>query len=349
MYVKYVVTRLINAVLLIIVTVLVLSTLFSSVSDRELKAQVEEQVLAAVRANRGYAQLNETEKAQFRQGIRDNLYSQYDLDKPIYERIMKYTANILTFNFGKALRMSSRSGSNEVKDIVLEALPRTILLFTTAEAIVVVIGILFGIKAAQRSGSILDKGISVFAILSSSLPMWWVGMLMILIFSYSLNIFPSGGLVSLPPPTGIEYVIDLLWHLTMPLITVILVSFGAWAYTTRNLVIGTMQEDYITVARAKGVPERKVLYGHVLRSSAPPLVTMITTTILVSLGGAIITESVFNWPGMGRLYWVAIGEFDTPVLMGNTFVTVFLYVFAMAVLDLTYGLLDPRIKVGGRR
>lgn len=349
MYARYAATRIFNAVILIVAIVFVLSVIFSSVSDRELRGRVEEDVLQAVRNNRAYALMNETEKEEFKQSVREEKYMEYGLDRPLMERIMTYTLNVLKFNFGEALTMRAKSGSTRVFDIVMEALPITILLFTTAEMIVVVIGIILGIQSAKHSGSILDKSISIFAILSSSLPMWWVGMLMILTFSYNIDIFPSGGLHTLPPLEGLDYVLDFLWHLALPLITVVLVTFGAWAYTTRNLVIGTLQEDYITVARAKGVPERKVLYGHVLRSSAPPLVTMITTNVLLSLGGAIITESVFNWPGMGRLYWVAVQVFDTPVLMGNTFVTVFLYVIAMAILDLTYGLLDPRIKVGGRR
>ncbi|HEB37152.1 MAG TPA: ABC transporter permease, partial [Thermoplasmatales archaeon] len=132
----------------------------------------------------------------------------------------------------------------------------------------------------------------------------------------------------------------------LPLITIVFVSFGGWAYTSRNLVIGILQEDFVRVARAKGVPERKVIYGHVLRAAAPSIVTLTIFTLLGSIGGAIITESVFNWPGMGRLYWTAIQMNEITIIMGLTFVTVFLYLFGMVFADLIYGYLDPRIKVG---
>ncbi|MGY0287966.1 MAG: ABC transporter permease [Candidatus Methanodesulfokora washburnensis] len=128
-----------------------------------------------------------------------------------------------------------------------------------------------------------------------------------------------------------------------------LVSFGAWAYVTRSLVLGTLQEDFIMVARAKGVPERRVLYGHTLRAAAPPILTNTLLALIGSMGGAVITESVFNWPGLGRLYWIAIEEFDVPVLLGLTTVFTMLYLAAFVLQDLIYGLLDPRVRIGAER
>jgi peptide/nickel transport system permease protein len=134
--------------------------------------------------------------------------------------------------------------------------------------------------------------------------------------------------------------------MALPLATVVFVSFGAWTYITRNIVVGTLQEDFVMAARAKGLPERKILYGHVLRTASPPIVTMSILSLLSSLGGAIITESVFTWPGMGRLYWIALQQGDLRVLLGLTFVTTFIFVVAMVLVDLVYGFLDPRVKVG---
>lgn len=172
-------------------------------------------------------------------------------------------------------------------------------------------------------------------------------MLMILTLSYGLNLFPSGGKVSIPPPTDpITYFFDVLWHMGLPLLTAVFVSFGAWTYITRNIVVGTLQEDFVMAARAKGLPERKVIYGHVLRSASPPIVTMSILSLLGSLGGAIITESVFTWPGMGRLYWIALETGDVRVLLGLTFITTFLYLVATVAIDFIYGFLDPRVKVG---
>jgi len=172
-------------------------------------------------------------------------------------------------------------------------------------------------------------------------------MLMILLLSYGVSLFPSGGMVSTPPlQDPMLYFFDVLWHMVLPLLTVFLVSFGAWTYITRNIVVGTLQEDFVFVARAKGLPERKVVYGHVLRTASPPIVTMSILALLGSLGGAIITESVFTWPGMGRLYWIALQAGDVKVLLGLTFVTTFLYLIAMVSVDLVYSFLDPRVKIG---
>jgi peptide/nickel transport system permease protein len=150
--------------------------------------------------------------------------------------------------------------------------------------------------------------------------------------------------------TGVTaQILDLLWHMALPLATVVFVSFGAWTYITRNIVVGTLQEDFVMAARAKGLPERKILYGHVLRTASPPIVTMSILSLIGSLGGAIITESVFTWPGMGRLYWIALQQGDLRVLLGLTFITTFIFVIAMVLVDLIYGFLDPRVKVGSLR
>ena len=134
--------------------------------------------------------------------------------------------------------------------------------------------------------------------------------------------------------------------MTLPLLTIVTVSFGGWAWIIRNIMIGTLQEDYILVARAKGVPERKVIYGHALRASAPPIVTMVIFALLGSMSGAIITEVVFNWPGMGRLYWTAITQNAVNLVVGLTYIFTLLYLLSMILADLMYAWLDPRVKVG---
>jgi len=182
------------------------------------------------------------------------------------------------------------------------------------------------------------------------MPSWWLGMLMIMVFSYIFKIFPSGGLTSTPPPPAgtWAFFIDSLYHLILPVITLVVIGFWGRAFLTRNIVLSTLQEDYIMSARARGVPERKVLYGHALRSAAPPIVTMGLLALIVSFSGNILFEGIFSWPGMGNLYWVAVQQNDIPVLMGNLSLTTGLYISGLAILDLIYGFLDPRIKVGGK-
>jgi len=346
---RIIVSRILRAFVLLVIVVLFLSYVFGTLAEERLSSQVLEEIGVELRSNPSYPLLSNEEKLEFKTNLINLKRTQYGLDKPFFTRVMQNALNVITLHFGDALVLKSRSGSKSVSAIILEALPRTVILFTTGSLIGILIGLFLGLKAAQKSGTIFDRFISGFAILSRSLPMWWLGMLFIVAFSYHLKIFPSGGYISLPPPSGIRYFLDFLYHLALPLLTVVMVLFGSIAYLSRNLVLGTLQEDYITVARAKGVPEKRVLYGHVLRSTAPPLITLSAVSLFGSFGGALISEIVFNWPGMGRLYWTALEANDHSVLLGNTFVTAFIYIVGIAILDITYGLLDPRIRSGERR
>ncbi|WP_367883119.1 ABC transporter permease [Thermococcus peptonophilus] len=141
--------------------------------------------------------------------------------------------------------------------------------------------------------------------------------------------------------------INILKKMSLPVLTIVLVSFGGWAWTTRNIMIGTMQEDFIMVARAKGVPERKIIYGHALKAAAPPpIITMVIFGLIGSLGGAIITEIVFNWPGMGRLYYEALQLNAVRTMMALNYMFAVLTVLSMVLADILYGYLDPRIRIG---
>jgi peptide/nickel transport system permease protein len=122
-------------------------------------------------------------------------------------------------------------------------------------------------------------------------------------------------------------------------------SFGGWAYIVRNLMIETLYEDYIVVAKAKGVPEKKIIYGHALKSTAPPIITIVALSLSSSLGGAIITEAIFDWPGLGRLYWEAISALDVPVIIGLTYITTLVFLISMFIADILYGFFDPRIRI----
>jgi peptide/nickel transport system permease protein len=144
------------------------------------------------------------------------------------------------------------------------------------------------------------------------------------------------------------YFIDMIWHITLPLFTLLILGFWGTAFITRNIVLGILQEDYIMAARARGIPEAKVLFGHTLRTAAPPLMTIAVLGLLGSIGGAIVFEGIFSWPGIGNLYWIAVQQNDVPVLMSSLAITIGLYQMGLILLDLVYGFLDPRIKVGGK-
>lgn len=345
-YGRYLLFRLGNAVVILVIVVLIVSTVFNTAIERVLKAQIEETIDARLMSLE-YQLLTAEEKEKLAHTWREIEYKKFAFDKPYWIRVFYRAYSALMLNFGKATILRSPAGSRNVLDIILWRLPRTILLFTTATIINIFIGIFLGLKAARGAGGLADRGISFVAMFTNSLPMWWFGMLMILTFAYAFNLFPSAGMTSIPPPeNSLAYLADVLWHMTLPLATAVFVSFGGWAYATRNIVVGTLQQDFVMVARAKGLPERKVIYGHVLRAASPPMVTMSILSLTGSLGGAIISETVFSWPGMGNLYWIALQGGDIPVLLGLTFILTFIYLIALVVIDLVYGLLDPRVRVG---
>jgi len=291
-----------------------------------------------------------SDPAEFEAFVQDQIEQRVKalgLDTPWYspQRIGLTMYKILILDFGHATFLTSDSGSSDVKDILLEKLPRTILLFTTATIIISIIGIFLGALAGSKVGSAVDRITSTFAVVSSSFPVWWIGMLMIFLFSFVYQIFPARATPSIPP-TDPGYIAALLYHMALPVITIVMIGFGAWAYLVRNFMIGIMQEDFISAKRAMGISQKKIIYGHAIKNAAPPIITILALSLSGSLGGAIITEAVFDWPGMGRLYFEAITVMDLPVIIGATYVLTLFFLISVLVADLLYGYFDPRVKTG---
>ncbi len=345
-----------NAIVVLIVAAFIISAVFVEQGQQQLKATAMSMLQQRIRALKMKGvQIT----PQLLNKINMTIYRDLGLLEPVWLRILRFTFWSITFNFQMfpaKVHYAGASGDT-AKDVVLAALPNTVMLFTTATVICIFIGIFLGLQAARKAGGLADRAISTVAMVTTSLPMWWVGMLMLLVFSFELGIAPAvcinvyGDLAQLARHVhGILYYIYSIpiWlhYMWLPVLTIVLVSFGGWAYTIRNVVISVMTEDFVNVARAKGLPERTVLYKHVLRTASPPIVTMSALSLVASLGGAIITETVFSWPGMGRTYWVALQAGDTGVLIALTYVTVFLFVVIITFLDFIYALLDPRVRTG---
>ncbi|MBS3764884.1 ABC transporter permease [Candidatus Bipolaricaulota bacterium] len=342
---KYLVFRTFQALITLGIVILILSSLFNSMSEEQMQTRIRQSVTAQVRNSPELQQLSDEELKEWRENEIAKLRERRGLNEPLWKRIFTDAWDRMTLNFGQSFMMTAPGGSRQVMDIVMSRLPRTILLFTTAAVIYVILGLVVGLKAAQVAGGKLDRFLSIFGMTSSSMPMWWLGMLAILIFAYQLGWFPSTAM-PLPQTTGLDYYIGVLYRLALPLATIVFNIFGARAWVTRNIVTDVLQDDYIMAARAKGVPERKVIYGHTLRTAAPPVITSALLSLLMSIGGAMITEVIFNWPGIGLLTRIAIMQGDIPVVMGVMFITSALYIFGYLVADLLYGLLDPRVEVG---
>ncbi|HPG87589.1 MAG TPA: ABC transporter permease [Spirochaetales bacterium] len=345
MYKWYALKRILRGVFMFALLMFVFSFLFNQVNEQTQRSQINEQVKMESMRLKG---MKPEQITAWRDNRTDQLIKMYKLDRPLMERVLFRAVNTVTFNFGKSTVIKSSKGEQDVLDILMEALPRTMILFTSAIVFELIIGIALGLKKAQKPGGKLDKSTSFITMIIYGMPSWWLGMMLILLFVYVLKLFPSGGVNSVPTPAGFAFVLDRIWHMALPILTLVILGFWSLSFVIRNLVLSTLQEDYIMSARARGIPESKVLFGHTLRTAAPPIVTMALLSLLASLSGAIIFEGIFSWPGLGNLYWVAVQQNDIPVLMGDLAITTGIYQAGLVFLDLIYGFLDPRIKVGGK-
>ena len=330
---------------LIVVLLLVAITLGATgFSDRMLRATINEE-LRGLRQSLSQTIRSPVELEHAIDLHREELVRSYQLDEPWYYRLPDMERRLLTFDLGEARTLRSFQGSRRVADIVLERLLNTMLLVTTASIITAFLGLFIGPRLASKVGSRLDRVTSLFLAFSYALPAWWVGILLIVVLSFTINIFPSGGMFSLPPPEeGITRFLDMLWHAALPVITLVLVTFGSWAYIIRAMVLNIAQEPFVTVGRAKGLPEHLVERRYILRVAAPPILTSLMLGLASSIGGAILTETVFNWPGMGRLYYDAIIAADESVIVALTFIFTLVYIAARFILEILYLILDPRIR-----
>ena len=323
----------------LLVTLLLTIALVGSNMDIILKQGIVYQVRTEITENTAIAD-SFTSVEEFEKYVQEQIDQRtksLGLDTPWYSpQRMGFTMyKLLILDFGHATFLTSDSGSSKI--------PRTVLLFTTATVIISIIGIFLGALSGSKVGSVTDRITSMFAVISSSFPVWWIGMLMIFLFSFTYQIFPARATPTLLS-TDPGYIGALLYHMTLPLITIVLIGFGSWAYLVRNFMVGTMQEDFITAKKTIGIDKKKIIYKHALKNAAPPIITILALSLSGSLGGAIITEAVFDWPGMGRLYFEAISVMDLPIIIGATYVLTVLFLISIFTADLLYGYFDPRVK-----
>jgi peptide/nickel transport system permease protein len=274
------------------------------------------------------------------------------LDKPWYVRLPQLIYRLLVLDLGHSRTLQSSWGSNKISDLILDRLPNTIILTTTGISLTALVGIWVGLYIGSNIGSKADRVISILSAVSYALPLWFVGLVLILLLAYApkilwgVRIFPPGGMVSIPPPKDpVAYFLDVLWHLALPLMASFIAFFGSWAYVTRNIVLNVLQEDFVNFARAKGLPESVVRRRYILRPSLPPILTNLILSLAFSISGYIITERVFNWPGMGSLYYNAIRALDEPVIFALTYIFTLVYIVARFVLEILYIVVDPRIRL----
>jgi peptide/nickel transport system permease protein len=271
----------------------------------------------------------------------------YGLDRPPHERYIQYVFSMLTFQFGR----SHTAGRTTVTQQLMMRLPATLRLMGFSAIISIAFGILLGVVAAYKRGGTLDTGLVTASLITYSLPVFWLGWLVLYFFGAQLDWFPISHKFPVEwignwPTNPLAVALGYLYHMILPAFTLFIFSVGGWILLARACVLETITEDYVLTARAKGVKERSVLLKHVLKNASLPLITSVALTFGFLITGAIITETVFTYEGMGRWIWSSISTNDLPVLQAVFYVIALLVIIANFIADLIYGVIDPRIKYG---
>jgi len=255
--------------------------------------------------------------------------STWGLDKPLPIQYLLFLGRIVRLDFGRSFKTNI-----PVIESIGERLQATAILALFAFLIAILIGVTAGIISAVKQYSIFDYSAMVIALLGVSAPVYWVGIILLLIFGFNLGWLPLGGYVT---EYGLKAVI-------LPAITLGTRPAAYFARLTRSSMLEVIRQEYILTARAKGVSERKIIFKHALRNALIPVVTYAGMVVGDLLTGAVLTETIFAWPGIGRLVVQAIFDRDLPVLQGGVIVIAFIYILANLVVDLSYALIDPRIR-----
>lgn len=271
------------------------------------------------------------------------LRTQFGLDQPLYVQLWLYVKGILTLDLGFSHRQQQ-----PVSLLVMERLPATLLLTGAAFAFAVIAGVTLGTLAAQRVGRWADSVITVLALAFYATPLFWVGLMLVLLFSVWLEWLPSFGMMTVGADLhGFALMLDVGRHLLLPALTLGLFYMAVYARLTRATMLEVADQDFVKTARAKGVPEGQVTRRHILRNALLPVITFAGIQAGQLVGGAILVETVFAWPGIGRLAFEALLARDYPVLMGVFFATSVMVVLFNLLTDLLYAVIDPRVEVAG--
>jgi len=314
--------------------------------DKIRLATIRENVALAAVADPAFQQMSTEERRALLDRRVELEIEQYGLDRPFIQRSFSYLRDALLLDLGYAEGLVSDSGSRQVRNIILERLPPTLLLFGTAQLLLFFGALAFGLSLSRRYGSFVDKVVLALAPTSAA-PGWFYGLFLILIFAALLQVLPFGGMVSAPPPESrLEYALSLGEHMILPVAAWLMAAIFLTTYNWRTFFLIYSSEDYVEMARAKGLPDRMIERRYILRPTLPNIITSFSLLVITLWSGAIIHETVFNWPGIGRLYYQAIGLFDTPVIVANVVLYAYLLAITVFLLDFLYALVDPRVRVG---
>ena len=266
--------------------------------------------------------------------------AKFGLDRPLTTQLWIYLSSVARGDFGYSLGYQQ-----PVIAVIFERVPATLLLMLSAVSVSSVAGVALGVEAARRANSFTDRAINTFVVLGFSMPSFSVGHLLLIVFALYLGIFPAQNMSSASRElSGLDYGLDVLSHMVLPVTTLAIVYLAQVMRLTRTAMLNVLGENFITAARAKGLGEGRVIYGHALRNALLPVITVIGSDFGMLLSGAVFIETVFAWPGLGRLMIDSLAMRDYPVLMGLFLIISTSVVVVNFITDLAYAALDPRIK-----
>lgn len=270
--------------------------------------------------------------------------AEFGLDQPISTQLWLYLVNLAHGNLG-----FSFANRMPVLDLVLARAKITLWLMVPALVAASVLGVVMALAAAPRAGSSADATITGLSLLGHSVPVFWLAQILVMVFAVQLHWLPASGMITLRnTPTGWAAVTDFLWHLILPMTCITIYYVAVVARVARAAVLELLHRDFVLTAMAKGLSNRRVLWRHILPNALIPVVTVVGYSFGASLTGAILTETVFAWPGLGSLFVSSISVRDYPVLQGIFLLSAVAVVVANIVTDLVYWLVDPRLHRGGR-
>ncbi len=258
------------------------------------------------------------------------------LDRPLHVQYVSWAKGFVAGNWGRSYR-----DGRLVLEVVGDRIPATVVLMLSAFSVAVLLGLGTGIVSAVRQYSLFDHASTLAAMVALSIPTFWLGLMGIYVFSVLLRALPPGNIGTIGAPFSLA---DRLWHLVLPAATLGVVMVATWSRYTRAAMLEVIGEDYIRTAHAKGVSGARIILKHALKNALIPLVTLAGLQLPLVFSGALVTETIFTWPGMGRLFVDSIGYRDYPVLMGILMFTALLVVLGNLLADLVYATIDPRVR-----
>jgi peptide/nickel transport system permease protein len=345
---KYSLVRLASLLFSVVVAIF-LTILIASMGgkvDEMRMGEIRENVVQAVRSNRANRDLP---PEQFQKLVDDLVYQEahvQGLDQPLVLRTVRYMRKALTLDLGNALRMTSDSGSKQVRIIILERLPPTLLLWGVSGLFLFFAELSVALSISRKYGTWTDKFFIAMAPLSTA-PGWFFGIFLILLFASYFRVLPFGGMVDAPiPKTMMGYSLSVIKHMVLPVLSLAIAQFFINVYQWRTFFLIYSSEEYVEVAKAKGLSARSIERDYVLRPTLPNIITGFALTLIALWLGGPITETIFNWPGLGRAFYEAVQFYDTPVILGQTVIYAYMLAFTVFLLDYIYALVDPRVKIG---